>query len=291
MSSALAAFQPHQPRLLRIAYRMLGTMSDAEDVVQDAYLRWHEHDREAVRSDEAFLVTTVTRLAIDRLRRLKTERESYFGSWLPEPWTGSTEVASSDDISYAALVLLERLGPEERAAFLLREIFDMDYALIAESLDKTEATCRKLVQRAKEHLAADDELAQPRHEASRESHRLLVEQLLAATRAEDAVQLERMLVAAVQLVSDGGGKVFAARYVLEGAARVTRALWRFVHKVGAKNEERVVDLAGEPVIVTYLDGALYGITFVATRAGQIESVYKVFNPDKLRLLAAQLPPL
>lgn len=265
-------------------------MSDAEDVVQDAYLRWHENDRDAVRSDEAFLVTTVTRLAIDRLRRMKTERERYFGSWLPEPFSGAVgnEAERADDLSYAALVLLERLGPDERAAFLLREVFDMDYALVAESLEKTEATCRKLVQRAKERLADGNEQTERRQPASRDAHRQLVAQLLSATRATNAADLERMLTSAVHLVSDGGGKVFAARHVLEGAGRVALVLWRFVHKPGTDIVEHVVDVGGEPAIVTFVDGALYGVTFVAVRDGRIDKLYKVFNPDKLSALAAVL---
>lgn len=290
MPNALESFAPHRPRLLRIAYRMLGTMSDAEDLVQDAYLRWHESDREAVRTVEALLVTTVVRLAIDRQRRVKTERTNYYGSWLPEPWLGDGSAASDpqpDDLSYATMVLLERLTADERAAFLLRELFDHDYAEVATMLDKTESACRKLVQRAREQLE-QTELAPPKFVPSREEQRLLMSQLRAASRAEDSAQLKAMLSDAVQLVSDGGGKVFAARYALEGGAKVAKILWRFLDKAGSAIDERLVDLHGEPALASYRDGALFRLTWAAARAGRLTHVYMLLNPDKLQLAARYL---
>lgn len=271
---------------------MLGTMTDAEDVVQDAYLRWHESDRDEVRAVEAVLVTTVMRLSIDRQRRLKTERESYFGTWLPEPWLGHESDGGheqKDDLSYAALVLLERLSVDERAAFLLREVFDFDYQVLADTLDKNEPACRKLVQRAKSQLAEAGAQTLPRHSSALRAQSELLVQLLAACRAQDAQVLEQLLVPGIRLVSDGGGKVFAARYVLQGAARVARTLWRFVRKGGPQLEEYVVDLHGEPVIATYLGGALYGLSFVAPSDSQIQTLYMLLNPDKLRGLEAHLP--
>lgn len=292
MSTALESFAPHRPRLLRIAYRMLGTMSDAEDLVQDAYLRWHESDREAVRTVEAVLVTTVVRLAIDRQRRLKTERASYYGSWLPEPWLGdgsALPASQTDDLSYASMVLLERLTADERAAFLLREVFDHDYGEVAELLNKTESACRKLVQRAREQLEQTD-VAKGRYEPSREQQLQLMSQLRAASRAQDPTQLRALLSDAVQLVSDGGGKVFAARYVLEGAAKVAKILWRFLDKAGSAVDERLVDLHGEPALASYREGALYRLTYAAARDGQLTHVYMLLNPDKLQRAARYLAP-
>ncbi|MET0343988.1 MAG: sigma-70 family RNA polymerase sigma factor [Polyangiales bacterium] len=287
-ASSLAAFEPHRPRLLRVAYRMLGTLSDAEDLVQDAYLRWHETDRDAVAAPEGLLVKTVVRLAIDRLRRLKRERAHYHGQWLPEPWLGDAGAARGDELGYAASVLLERLGPDERAAFLMREVFDLDYAQVAEILEKTEAASRKLVQRAKEHLA-DPASAPARAPVTSEAKQLLLEQLVAASRAESAEALERMLTEAAHMISDGGGKVFAARYPLEGAHHIADTLWRIKRKNGPRMVERVVDLDGEPAIVAWVDGVLFGVTYAEVRGGVVTGLYMVVNPDKLIRVAARFP--
>lgn len=284
--STQSSFEPHRPRLMRIAYRMLGSVSEAEDVVQDAYLRWHQADHEAIQSVEGLLVKTVVRLAIDRQRRLHTERASYYGTWLPEPWFGDgNDAERGDDLGYAALVLLERLSAEERAAFLLREVFDVEYDVIADSLQKSEAACRKLVQRAKERLAED---TPAKHKASSEEQRQLLTQLITLTRAKDASELERLLAPASRLLSDGGGKVFAARYILEGAGRVASTLWRFIRKGGESLEDEVVELFGEPAVATYIGGKLYGVNLIAVRDGCVEAVYMVLNPDKLRRLAPLL---
>lgn len=266
---------------------MLGSFADAEDLLQDAYLRWHETDRSGVRVEEAFLVTMVTRLALDRLRRARLEREAYPGQWLPEPWLeGGME--RGDDLSYAAQVLLERLTPDERAAFLLREAFELDYALISEAVEKSEAACRKLVQRANERLAEAGQGAPPRQAASREEQTQLLAQFLAASRAQDPAILTRLLVPEARYVTDGGGKVFAARYVLEGAERIARALWRIARKAAPFVEDRLVDLPDGPAIATFHGRKLYSLAFIASRGGQIEAIYKLLNPEKLRRAAAAL---
>jgi RNA polymerase sigma-70 factor (ECF subfamily) len=283
MDSALSTFEPHRPRLLRIAYRMLGSAADAEDVVQDAYLRWHEKaDRDAVLSHEAFLISATTRLAIDRLRRLRTEREAYYGSWLPEPIGASAGLG--DELSYAALVLLERLSPDERAAFLLREVFDLDYELVASTLDKTEPACRKLVQRARERLAErnDDVALSP---PDRAAQRALLTQLVAATRAESATELERLLSESVRMTSDGGGKVFAARYPLAGARRVAQTLWRIAHK----GEHALCEVEGEPAVLFFQNGALTSAMFAQLRDGKVDQLFALLNPDKLARLSFKEP--
>lgn len=281
----LQQFEAYRPRLMRIAFRMLGTMSEAEDVVQDAYLRWHESDHAEVRAVGAMLVRIVVRLAIDRQRRLATERATYWGPWLPEPWlSDGTDVELSDDMSYATLVLLERLSADERAAFLLREVFDYDYPLVADGLEKSEAACRKLVQRAKERLAEGES----KHVASREDRRELLERLMAASRAESAGELEQLLAPISRLVSDGGGRVFAARYPVLGAAKVSRTLVRFFAKFRMRIEERLVSLAGEPAHLTYLDGTLWAVSLLAGDADHVHALYMVRNPEKLRRLAGLL---
>ncbi|HEX5661722.1 MAG TPA: sigma-70 family RNA polymerase sigma factor [Polyangiales bacterium] len=280
MVDAAATFEPHRPRLTRLAWRMLGSSAEAEDLVQDAYLRWHEKgDREAVLSDEAFLVRMVSRLAIDRLRHLKVERESYYGSWLPEP--APTFQSLGDEFSYAAQVMLECLSPDERLAFLLRELFDMEYAQIAGSMERNEASVRKLVSRARERLAEANHGTELKREIDREAQRALLSQLVAATRAENAEQLEKLMAQTVRMTSDGGGRVHAARYPLDGAARVSDALWRIVRKHGDNMELRLVELDGEPAVLFLVDGALISAGFVGIRDGQVDQLYMVLNPEKL----------
>jgi RNA polymerase sigma-70 factor (ECF subfamily) len=283
-----AGVDQHRPRLLRLAHRMLGAVADAEDVVQDAYLRFHQRfepeDGEAVRSPEAWLVTVVTRLAIDRLRAAKVEREAYTGSWLPEPWMqGETPGDAPDsraerggELDYAALVLLERLSPEERAAFLLREAFDVDYPLIAETLQKTELACRKLVQRARERL----DQGEPRYRSSVAERRDLLLRLQAAAVSQDSESLARLIAPGATYTTDGGGKVFASPRVLEGVARVSRLILSVARK--GRHVDRLVDVEGEPAIASYRDGSFYALTFVDAGPGsRITSVFKIMNPDKL----------
>lgn len=273
---------------MKIAYRMLGTMSDAEDVLQDAYVRWHQTERSAVGAVEGLLVTTVVRLAIDWQRRRITERKLYPGQWLPEPWHGEPD---ADDLGYAAQVLLERLTPEERAAFLLREVFDVDYEFVANALEKTEAACRKLVQRAKQHLAEANMLATPpRYAPKRDEHDLLVAQLLAAMRAESSESLERLLSQAVQMRSDGGGKVFAAKTVLCGASRVATALWRIRRKLGSDLREHLVTIAGERAIAGHRGSNLSSLTFLETDGSRVSGVFVLLSPDKVQPLARLIGP-
>ena len=287
-SSARLDPEQHRPRLFGIAYRMLGDVEEARDLVQEAFLRWQQADRSAIDSQEAWLVRVVTRLAIDRQRRLATERAAYVGPWLPEPVALSesartdrdAEVAS--DLSMAFLVLLERLAPDERAAFLLREVFDTDYAEIAHTLDRSEAAVRQLVHRARERVLG----GRARFQVSPETREQLIERFLAAVKSEDQEALLEIFDAHATLTSDGGGKVAAARNVLEGADRVVRFLlgierkWKslLVYEHGMVN--------GEPGIITRVreTGQLFATTSFAFEEGRISAIYRVMNPDKLRAL-------
>jgi RNA polymerase sigma-70 factor (ECF subfamily) len=290
--SSQDAFEQHRSRLLRLAQRMLGTRHEAEDVLQDAFVRWHEADAESVRVPEAFLVTTVTRLALDRLRRTKTERAAYVGQWLPEPWMHGALASEgpdlreerADQLSYAAQVLLSQLSPEERAAFLLREVFDLDYAQVAAALERNEAATRKLVQRAHAHLADN----KPRNEASVAEQHDLLARFKAACEAIDSSALTALLSPSAAYTTDGGGKEFAARDVLLGSARIVRVHMTVARKAPENEQHRLVNLDGEPALVTLRAGAVYALTFIAVEAGVIRDIYKILNPDKLAQVSALL---
>ncbi len=231
-----SAFQTHRPRLMALAYRLLGSRSDAEDVVQDAWLRWSGADPAAVRDPEAWLVTTTTRLGLDRLRAARRERVHYVGPWLAEPLEISLAAepdsdpavahARADEVSVAFLTLLEQLGPEERAAFLLKEAFDHDYRQIAALLGLTEANCRQLVHRAKQRLQA----GRPRFNADTGQHRQLLARFMDATQRGDSEAIQALLHANARLVSDGGGVVTAAVRPLLGAERIGRLFWAIARR-------------------------------------------------------------
>jgi RNA polymerase sigma-70 factor (ECF subfamily) len=279
----------HRPRLLGLAYRMLGEMDDAEDAVQEAYLRWHQGARDDVRSSEAWLVTVVTRLSIDRLRRAATERAAYVGPWLPEPIATDdlpsalpapdrrAELAS--DLSVALLVLLERLAPEERAAFLLREVFGADYAEIARVLERRPPAVRQMVHRARARVRA----GRPRVAAPPEVHERLLDGFLAAVAADDAPALLALLAPDVTLTADGGGRVLAARRVVGGAAGVARVLLGIRRKHGRDTTARMARLNGAPALLFHARGALVTAMMLdVDDAGRIRAVFAVRNPDKLR---------
>lgn len=278
-----APFAALRPRLFSIAYRMLGTRADAEDVLQDAWLRWHQADRAALQSAEAWLVTVVTRLAIDRLRAARTEREAYVGWWLPEPLVtppaatpeGAAERAG--ELSLALLHVLERLAPEERAAFLLRQVFEQDYGEIAGLLGKTEAACRQLVHRAAERVRAE----RPRFDVPPERHRDLVQRFVAAARSGERAAVQALLADEVALVSDGGGKVPSFGKVLRGADRIARLYWATWRRLGGQLDYQVADLNGEAGLLRWEDGRLESAQAFETDGERITAIYAVRNPDKL----------
>lgn len=276
-------FEQHRGRLYGIAYRMLGSRAEAEDIVQEAWLRW-ERAGQDIRAPEAWLVTATSRLCIDRLRQLRTERESYVGPWLPEPLTLDTappadraaELAS--DLSVAFLAVLERLAPEERAAFLLHDLFDADYGAIAEILGKSEAACRQIVSRARKRVRED----QPRVQVSHEARTQLLHRLVDAVQSQDPATLIEVLAADATWTSDGGGKTKAAKKVISGAEHVARFCTGVFHRFLERTEFRDIVINGEAGIAALSEGRLISVISIRTDGHRILGVYSILNPDKLR---------
>jgi RNA polymerase sigma-70 factor (ECF subfamily) len=279
-------FEQHRGRLYGIAYRMLGSRAEADDIVQEAWLRWARagHD---IRAPEAWLVTATTRLCIDRLRQLRAEREHYVGPWLPEPLTldaappadRATELAS--DLSVAFLAVLERLAPEERAAFLLHDLFDSDYGDIAQILGKSEAACRQIVSRARRRVRED----QPRVQVSAEARSRLLHRLVEAVQTQDPSKLMDVLAAEASWTSDGGGKTKAAKKVVRGAEHVARFATGVFHRYLTQLEFRDLVINGEAGIGAFFQGRLLSVISIRTDGQRILDVFSILNPDKLRGLA------
>lgn len=289
METRAAAFDSVRPLLFSIAYRMLGSVMDAEDVVQEAYLRWEEAPDVDVRSPRAYLATIVTRLAINHLHSARVQRETYLGPWLPEPLmtepnddpSGSVELAES--LSLAFLVLLERLSPIERAVFLLREVFDFEYAEIARIVDKSEANCRQLFARAKQHIGARE----ARFESNTAQARRLVERFTQAASAGDMDGLLAILAEDITLWADGGGKVpGAALQPVHGAGAVARFVVGVVQKfVPRESVVRPALVNGQPGFVAYVSGKPTAALVFDIRGNRIRSIYAIGNPAKLEALA------
>ena len=277
------AFEALRPRLFGLAYRMLGSRAEAEDILQDAYLRWHQTDRDAIENPEAWLVTTTSRLAIDRLRRLKTEREAYVGPWLPEPIVNPVpppdrNVHLAEDLSIAFLTLLERLAPDERAAFLLHEVFDVGYPQIAQVLGKSDAACRQIVHRARERVRGE----RKRFEASEAAKRSLLQSFMTALDARDDKTLLALFAPDARWTADGGGKVAAAPHPILGAAHIVRLVLGLREKFWAA--DRVVEIAtvnGEPGLWFHDSGRPVAALAIETDGERILNVYAVVNPEKL----------
>lgn len=283
MESKIRIFNQLRPRLQGVAYRMLGSRADVDDVLQEAYLRWHNTNHSELRSPEAWLVTVVTRLSIDRLRVARSEREAYVGEWIPEPLVES-HVPSADqaielagDLSIAFLVVLERLAPEERAAFLLHDIFDFDYSEIAPILGKRQDTCRQIVSRARQRVRKD----RPRFEVRHEAHLRLLERFMDATRTGDHDALMALFAEDVTLTSDGGGKVPSINRVLRGAKPVTRLYHGLARHLGPKMSFCLADINEETGILRYFDGQLESANSLITDGQHIIEIYSIRNPDKL----------
>ena len=285
-AASAAAFTALRPRLFSIAYRMLGTRADADDVVQDAWLRWDAADRQALQSSEAWLVTVTTRLAIDRLRSRRTEREAYIGWWLPEPLveldqpTPESIAELSSDVSMALMWVLERLAPEERAAFLLRQVFDHDYPDIASMLGKSEAACRQLVHRASERVQLD----KPRFTVAPGEHRDLLGKFVRAAHSADRAAMKALLSEQVQFVADGGGKVNSFLHVVQGAGRVSGLYWWIENQFPQQVVYREVRINGAPGLLRYVEGKLESAQSFVIDGGRIAAVFVVRNPDKLAAL-------
>jgi RNA polymerase sigma-70 factor (ECF subfamily) len=283
MMTETTAFAALRPRLFSIAYRMLGTRADAEDVVQDAWLRWHGSAQDAVQSAEAWLVTITTRLAIDRLRGRLAERETYVGWWLPEPIvelderTPESHAEMANEVSMALMWVLERLSPEERAAFLMRQVFEQDYADIASVLGKSEGACRQMVHRAQDRVQQQ----KPRFEVPKEQHHALLGRFIAAAQVGDRDAMKSMLADDVQLVADGGGKVNSYLRVLHGAGRVAGSFWSLEHQYPQQVVYRAARVNGGPGLVRYVGGQLESAQSFLIEDDRIVAVFIVRNPDKL----------
>ncbi|MQY37146.1 ECF RNA polymerase sigma factor SigJ [Streptomyces sp. RB17] len=288
--TATDVFEEHRPLLVGVAYRMLGRVADAEDVVQDAWLRWSRADRAEVREPRAYLVRVTTRLAIDRLRQVQTRGETYVGPWLPEPYVtefgdaapdAAEQAVLADSVSLALLVVLESLSPLERAVFVLREAFGYPYAEIAALLDRGEAAVRQLAGRARRHV---DE-RRPRYDVDPAQRRELTERFLAAAVDGDLDGLMSLLAPDVRLVGDSGGKAQAPLRILHTADKVGRFLVAVALQSAVALSFRFLQANGGPALLVLFDGRPESLVQVDIADGRVTTVYIVRNPDKLRHLA------
>ncbi len=285
---AAATFEPHRAYLVKIAYRMLGSVAEAEDVVQDAFLRWSGAPRDEVAEPRAYLTRTVTRLCVDRLKSARARREQYVGTWLPEPVVedgGAAQpgAALAHELSIALLVTLERLSPLERAAFLLHDVFELDFGEVARTLERSEAAVRQLAARAREHVRE----GRPRFRASDEEADRLADAFQAAMIGGDLTAISRLLAADAVFYSDGGGKRAAALNPITGRDKILRFLVGIARKRGgapAASEVRRAWINGMPGFVLH---SADGVETLALEiaGGAIAAIYAVRNPDKLRHLA------
>jgi RNA polymerase sigma-70 factor, ECF subfamily len=285
-------FERHRSLLFSIAYRMLGSVAEAEDVVQEAYLRWREVPEKEVRSPRSYLSAVVTRLSINRLRSARARREQYVGPWLPEPllWDLAEEITTDpaeldESLSIAFLVLLESLNPVERAVFLLREVFDYDYEEISRIVNKSEANCRQIAHRARQSIAA----RRPRFEHSREQEERLTRQFLEACTSGDMEGLLGLLSEDVTLWSDGGGKVAASPYPIYGPERVARFLLGVLRTVPPGFSARPARINGGPGAVGYVNGQPTGVVALDYADRRLRGIHIVVNPDKLRAIPPSSP--
>lgn len=280
-TDAAAVFDPLRPRLTRIAYRMLGSVADAEDVVQDAFLRWLDADRDAVREPEAYLRRVVTRLCLDHLKSARHRRETYIGPWLPEPVVEAAE-DEIDDVTLPLMMALERLSPLERAAFLLHDVFGAGFEEIAETIGREPATCRQLASRARTHVRA----ARPRFAMPKEHGLQIAAAFFAASRSGDMQQLRSLLAADVTAYADGGGKARAATQPIVGFDNVLQ-LHGSLAPIFAEQMSRLVRygfINGLPGFVTIEQNDTLQTTALQIEDGKIVGIYVTRNPDKLRHL-------
>ncbi|MHB9848088.1 RNA polymerase sigma-70 factor [Streptomyces krungchingensis] len=272
----------HRSLLFTVAYEMLGSAADAEDVLQDSWLRWADIDRAQVRDPRAYLVRIVTRQALNRLRALSRSREDYVGEWLPEPLLTSPDVAEdvelAESVSIALLTVLETLGPAERAVFVLREVFDMPYGEIAQAIGKSAATVRQIARRAREHVAA----RRPRVQVDRSEQQAVVDRFLAALRTGQLQELMEVMAPDVVMIADGGGVVAAALDPIHGVAAVAELLARANQVVDALTTTAVW-LNGAPAGRIEFDGEPSAVS-LAVEDGRITRIYVVRNPRKLTRL-------
>lgn len=279
-------FEEHRSLLEGLAYRMLGTRADARDVVQDTYLKWSEADEREIRNARAWLVTVCTRLAMDVMKSARVRRETYVGTWLPEPFVDerapdpAAQAQVDDTVSVALMLALEKLSPAERAAFLLHEVFGYRFDEVATILGKTEAACRKLASRARVSVHS----AKPRFQASAEEHQRLLDAFLQAAHAGELERLKALLAESVEFHSDGGGKAVAVLQVMRGVDAVARffsRVWSSRGKAHASITAVTRWFNGMPGVLIYEGGSLTTALSIAVEDGRIRNIYTVRNPDKL----------
>ncbi|WP_243041433.1 RNA polymerase sigma factor SigJ [Dyella sedimenti] len=288
MDHATALFQQHRPRLYGLAYRMLGTPADAEDVLHDAWLRWHQQDPATLDDAEAWLVTVTTRLALDRLRRAKAERERYTGPWLPEPLVAEEALPElmlerSESLSLSFLALLERLSPEERAAFLLTQVFDYSHAEAAATLQISEEASRQRTHRARQRLRE----GRPRFTHAPEAQQRLLEKFRDALEHPDLGNLQALFAEDVSHDADGGGLATATLHPLHGAERIARLYVQIAlrgREAGAVHRLHWVN--GAPALLTWIDAELVTVLWIETDGERITAVHALRHPGKLARLKA-----
>ena len=299
MDSSTALFQQHRPRLFGLAYRMLGTPADAEDVLHDAWLRWHAQDITVLDDPEAWLVTVTTRIALDRLRRAKTEREHYVGPWLPEPLVEDATHAATDQpdaalerdqtLTLSFLVLLERLGPDERAAFLLNEVFDYSHAEAAAILGISGDACRQRVHRAKERLRED----RPRFSVDARAQQRLLQRFVAAMEQPTLESLRALFAEDAVHIADGGGVVAATLHPLHGAERLAQLYLQIAHHTRPQPlRYSLFTLNQAPAVLAWSGNTLTTAIWIEGDDEHITAIHALRHPGKLARLAATVtnPP-
>jgi RNA polymerase sigma-70 factor (TIGR02957 family) len=278
----------HRSLLFTVAYEMLGSAADAEDVVQESWLRWADVDHAQVRDPRAYLIRIVTRQALNRLRTLSRRREEYVGEWLPEPLLTSPDIAEdvelAESVSMAMLTVLETLEPTERAVFVLREVFELPYGEIAEALGKSTAAVRQIARRAREHVAA----RRPRVQVSRSEQQAVVERFLVAVRTGQLEELMEVMAPDVVLIADGGGLAAAAVAPIHGAEPVAKVL-AHAKQAAAAVETTAVSLNGAPAGRIEFDGELGAAVSLAVDNGRVTRIYLMRNPQKLTRLRLNVP--
>lgn len=283
-TSADSIFSELRPRLARLAYRMLGSVADAEDIVQEAWLRWLAADRTLVREPAAFLRTIVARLCLNELKSARRRRETYVGPWLPEPIFDPQDADAVDDITLPLMMALERLSPLERAAFLLHDVFGMDFEDIALTIDREAAACRKLASRARAHIVD----ARPRFSVGREEGLKLADAFYTASRTGDMAGLRALLSENVVAYADGGGKVAATRQPLIGldAVMLRHEQMARLFSVQPSRLIRYAVIDGLPGFITMEGGDVVQTTALSIEQGRVVAIYCTRNPDKLRHIAS-----
>ena len=282
----IAIFEAQRPRLVRLAYRMLGSMAEAEDIVQDAWLRWQQADREDVRVPDAFLTRIVTRLCLDAMKSARARREVYPGAWLPEPMVEPEETPRLDELTLTLMLALERLSPLERAAFLLHDVFGEPADAVGRTLDRDAAAVRQLASRARRHVQE----VRPRYKVEREEGERIARAFFAASSSGDTASLQALLAETVVLTSDGGGKVLAFRNPIFGMARALR-LFKSLHRKQADDPPQFLRPAwidGLPGYISRERGGLLQTTALDIDEGRIVAIYITRNPDKLGEVARHL---